>query len=473
MSDTSRLVADFARGVATSPIPAQAIEKAQLSILDTIGVALAGHGEPGPVALRSTLAWGGSFTVWGEPRSVISRADAALANGIASHALDFDDYNMEMFAHPSAVLVPAILAVAEGRPVSGRQILAAYVAGYEVFAAMGHGMAQAHYKTGFHPTGTLGTLAAAVAVATVLELDRETTVALIAIAASMASGLRCNFGTDTKPLHAGLAAANAVRASELAIAGLTGSADVLDNPAGFAGATGGETARVVAELAALGTRWWILDSPPIIKAYAACGMTHSGIAAAIEIRHGGVDLVQISNISVFTSEQATWPLRYHAAHTGLEGKFCLEYAVAAALVDGSAGVASFTDEAVSRPDVQRLSKLATVTAEDGYTQRVAVHDGTPTRVEIALESGRRVEAEVSDPPGSAENPASPQQIRAKFDECAHGTLGARAAELGDLVMTLESRRAISDLGELLRAPRQRDYVGVRGRPLAGQTAVAE
>ncbi|HEY2904597.1 MAG TPA: MmgE/PrpD family protein, partial [Vicinamibacterales bacterium] len=240
--------------------PAAARARAAAAVLDTIGVALAGASEPAAQIVRATIAadGGGACVVMGA-RDGASAANAALANGTAAHALDFDDMCFVSLAHPSAPLVAAAIAAAEHAHASGRMVLDAYVVGFEIEARLGPILNPRHYQRGWHCTSTIGTIGAAAAASRVLGLDAAKTAHALSIAASEASGLKENFGSMVKPLHAGLAARNGVLAALLAQAGMTASAAAIDGPQGFLAATGSEQPSLDLVSADLGARWEIVD----------------------------------------------------------------------------------------------------------------------------------------------------------------------------------------------------------------------
>jgi 2-methylcitrate dehydratase PrpD len=448
----ARQIAEFAVETARSGAPEGVLDTVRSAVLDTTGVAIAGYAERCAVAARSVAAGreGSAATVWGGGGLRAAAADAAWMNAAAAHALDFDDYNLESFGHSSTVLVPAVLAVAEQHGLPGSRAAAGYAVGYEVMAAIGNHAGHDHYERGFHATGTIGTLGAAAASAAVLGLDvRQTTMAL-AISASMAAGLRCNFGTDTKPLHAAQAAANGIRAAFLAAEGFTGSEDALDAPNGFIAALGADVTPVADDCAKLGSRWFLEDSPPVVKLYPSCGMTHSAIAAALTLRADTPDLVRrAERIVVRVPPQSAWPLKYHRAGTGLEGKFCLEYAVSTALLNGMPRIEHFTDEAVREPAVRQLAERVTLQNDAGYEAIVDRNQGLPMSVEVHAD-GETASSEVLDAPGSPRNPASRKQLEDKFDACVAPVIGtSQAAQARRQLLELASTGAVGGALALL------------------------
>jgi len=277
-------LAEFVAGTEFESLPPEAVTQAKRAILDTLGVALAGCREEGPaIVAEQARRTGGAqeAMVLGRPFRAPA-AEAALVNGTSAHALDFDDVNFSMRGHPSAPLLPAVLATADAAGASGARLLLAFVLGVEVEAKLGRLMGGRHYALGWHPTSTLGPLGAAAACAKLLGLDAERTQAALGIAASMASGVRANFGTMTKPLHVGLAARNGVQVAALAAARFTASDEALDADDGFVSAFLAEPPRDDRHLDGLGQPYDIVSPGLGQKLYPCCYVTHRAIDAAID-----------------------------------------------------------------------------------------------------------------------------------------------------------------------------------------------
>jgi 2-methylcitrate dehydratase PrpD len=221
-------------------------------------------------------------SVWGTGLRA-SAPDAALANGTAAHALDFDDMCFVSLAHPSAPLVPAVIAAGEIAGASGRAVLDAYIIGFEIQARLGRLMNPRHYQRGWHCTSTLGAISAAAGASRLFGLDAAATEHALAIAASSASGLKENFGTMVKPLHAGLAARDGVMAALLAKGGLTGSAKAIDGPQGYLRAFDSEGTDLANAVGDLGSRWEILDTGITVKLYPSCAGTHPTLDALLDL----------------------------------------------------------------------------------------------------------------------------------------------------------------------------------------------
>jgi 2-methylcitrate dehydratase PrpD len=442
----------LARFVAeTESVPEDAIAQAKRALLDTLGVTLAGSREE---SARIVADWvreqGDRAEVKVLGRSFRApAADAALANGAAAHALDYDDVSLPMRGHPSAPLLPAVLAVAEKASRSGRDLLTAFVLGFEVETSLGRAIGEAHYALGWHATSTLGTLGAAAACARLLRLDAARTQMALGIAASLASGLQSNFGTMTKPLHAGWAARNGVVAAELAARGFTADRRALEGESGFLHAMSGGAEPDLESFAALGEPYEMTSSGFGVKLYPCCYAVHRSLDAVLEMkaRHR-IDAASIESIRVEVSHGSLIPLRGDSPATGLEGKFSLEYCLAAALVDGRVALASFTDEAVSRPVVR--SMMAKIEVSEGPDEPGGTFPiGGYAEVRIALRGGEEQFLRVDTPRGDPSRPLSWEELTEKFRDCAQGVLPGEATEGAvGLIARLED---VQDLAELTEA----------------------
>jgi 2-methylcitrate dehydratase PrpD len=413
-------------------VPRMALQAAKAAILDTFAVALAARGERVVSAVEGFVGEEGSAgpcTVWGSALRA-GPARAALVNGTAAHALDFDDVCWAMNAHPSAVLWPAALAVAEKVGASGAQALLGYIAGFEAEADLGAALGREHYAAGFHPTATLGTVAAAVTAGCVLEADAACLRRAIGIACSEAAGSRMSFGTDTKPLHAGLAAQAGVTAALLAGRGVTAREDAIEADMGLAALYRGTIP------SAPRTGYALVSAGIEQKLYPSCRFTHRVIDAvlALRARNAERDLVAIDCVvDPFASEIVTHP----RPTTGLEAKFSMEYCAAVAWLDGVPGPNAFSDLRAARNDVQRLLRLVTV-------QR-----GTPDleTVTVTWANGRTDFETVRVAKGSPARPLTADERLEKVRACASALLADRFDAFVDLAGRLE---ALTDVRQLTR-----------------------
>jgi 2-methylcitrate dehydratase PrpD len=377
-------------------------------------------------------------------------SDDALVLGTASHALDFDDVCMLATCHPSAPVVAALLAML---PAATRrrpelrlgEVLSAYLVGTEVILRLGERLGFRHYGLGFHATGTLGVIGAAAACAKVMSLKPHDARASLAIAASSASGLRANFGTDVKPLHVGFAASAGVRAVLLAEAGAIGSDDVWGDQGFDLAFNGGEPVD--------DTRWtpatpWAIESPGFEhKRFPSCYLSHRLIAGLLVLRDRFPPAAREGAVAIDIEVPKTGlsALKYPSPITGLEGKFSGPYCAATTWLDGQVRLASFTDEAVRRPAIGRLMSATTVHERTGADERL---DTSP--VTVRVRAGEREEAIVVDwAPGSPADPMTTADLAAKWSDCAqHAGIDAPASLPATLLDAPAASLATDVLGPL-------------------------
>jgi 2-methylcitrate dehydratase PrpD len=421
-------------------IPPPVMERAVQSVTDWVAVTIAGASEHAAAIVRqATLADGGDG-----PATVLAVRGgaglqaAALANGVASHALDFDDGNGWMLGHPSVAICPAALAVAEETGACGEALLASVVAGVEVGARVGVAMGESHYRNGWHATGTTGTLAAAGAAAWLLGLDVERTSVALSLAATQAAGLKAMFGTMAKPFHAGRAAMSGVLAAKLAAAGFTAPPDGIGAGQGLA-ATQSANFRPELVRETIGAEWGITRTR--IKMHACCGVTHPTIDALRDARtargFGAADVERLEiegGPMVWRTCQVDWPC------SGLEAKFSLRYTAALALSGRPTTTRSFTDEALRGDDITRVQERVELREVDragfGVTLRLRLKDGT-----ILV-----TEADSAGPVPDAELPAQRQRLARKFEDLVIPVLGEAGG--ARLLTALTSLREAADVRQL-------------------------
>ena len=442
------MIARLASFVVDSAPPAPARAAAARAVLDTIGVTIAGASEPAARIVQQTLgsASDGACAVIGTGRR-LGPADAALANGTAAHALDYDDMCFVSLAHPSAPLVPAALAAAELAGASGAALLDAYVVGFEIEARLGRTMNPRHYQRGWHCTSTLGSIGTAAAASRLLGLSAEATSHALAIAASKASGLKENFGTMVKPLHAGLAARNGVLAAQLAGHGMTASPLALDGPQGFLHAMDSERPGLANEIADLGGRWEIVDTGITVKLYPSCAGTHPPLDATLDLRaQHGFTASNIERVEVAVDRITPTVLIYDRPSSALEAKFSMPFCAAAAIVHGRVGIDTF--EAASLVDAAVASLMERVTMRHDPTLDGIGPPLTQARVTITLGDGRTLSARADGARGYPERPASNEELGAKFLACATRTIPAGAAN--DALTLLRRIESLDDVRTLTR-----------------------
>ena len=437
--------------VAGATPPAGARARAATAVMDTIGVAIAGVGEPAARIVRETLSTGPGSSVWGTGLRA-APADAALANGTAAHALDYDDMCFVSLAHPSAPLVPAIVAAGEYVGASGRAVLDAYVVGFEIQARLGRLMNPRHYQRGWHCTSTLGAISAAGGAARLLGLDAAATAHALAIAASSASGLKENFGTMVKPLHAGLAARDGVMAALFAKGGLTGSAKAIDGPQGFLHAFDSERSDLASEIHDLGQRWEILDTGITVKLYPSCAGTHPTLDALLDLlaqHHFTAD--EVERIDIDVDPIVPTILLYARPASALEAKFSMPFCAAAAVVFGRVGVDTFDGafDGVRLRDERVDSMMARVTMRVNDTIGQGKPALTEARVHVTLRDGRTLVKDAHGARGYPANPASAAELAGKFLACAAPAIGERHAT--HALSLLGAVGELSNIEELTRA----------------------
>ncbi len=351
------------RGIRWDETPPDAREVARHCLLDFLGVAIAGSREPLTDILVNEIAKSERSTeasLVGRPDKA-SRLTAALINGAAGHALDFDDTHMAMGGHPSVPVIPAILALAETTGASGREVLEAIVVGVELECRLGALIGAQHYVGGFHSTGTLGAFGAAAACAHMLNLDEEGWLHAMGLAGTQAAALKSGFGTMAKPLHAGRAASNGLFSALAARGGYTSNPAILETEAGFF-ATHAGAKPSPDDLDRFGGKFLIRDT--LFKYHASCYLTHAPINAAQLLRGEH----QLAPDAIEAVEVRVHPSLFSICNiaepkTGLEGKFSVRATTAMALLgEDTSDLATFSDARVIAPDVVALRDRVSVVA---------------------------------------------------------------------------------------------------------------
>ncbi|KZD08546.1 MmgE/PrpD family protein [Oceanibaculum pacificum] len=424
----SRTLAEFVAAQSWDTLPEEARECSKQAIADCIGGALAGLTEPpSKVVLALASTEPGNTPIWGAKMATTERT-AALVNGTLAHAHDIDDTNESMRGHPSAPVVPAIFAMAPAAGVDGKALIAAYAVGVEIEAKLGRAMNMEHYERGWHTTSTLGTLGAAAAAANLLRLDVDGCARTLAIAATMACGLRSNFGTMTKPLHSGLAAEHGVSAARLAAAGLSANPNTLEAKEGFIDLFCGFD-HVMADKAVtdLGAPFDVVSPGILFKIYPTCSLTHHVLDVLLEgLRNGDIRPEAIERLNCGIGYRCTNTLPYHQPETGLEGKFSMEYCIAAALHYGKVGFAEFTDAAVQAPAIKAIYPKLNIYIHDELRARESVFNDFAD-IEVIHTDGTVYKKRLYKPKGHPTNPLSWAELEAKFRGCADPVVGDAAA----------------------------------------------
>jgi 2-methylcitrate dehydratase PrpD len=398
-------------------------------LLDYMAVTLAGSDEPCTEIAAKVLGSGsvGKSLIFGKADRM-NALDAALVNGTAAHAHDFDDMNNSLGGHPAAVLLPAIFAVGEEIGASGAALLHAYTVGFETQARIGKGVHLHHYEKGWHPTSTLGTFGATAACCALLKLNVDQTEKAMAIAASFASGIKSNFGTMVKPLHAGLACRNGVMAARFAEAGFDGSPEAFEHSQGFFEVyNGAGTYDIDKIFDGFGDPLDILDPGIAVKQYPCCGSTHSSADAAITMyNRDSVPLDQIKHVDVWTHPRRLKHTNRPDPQGVLDAKFSVQYVVSRCLLEGRVILDHFEEGAYNDPTVRSLmNKLDAAPHPDmdpasydhfGAEIRIEKTDGTMVTERVKVSRGR-----------TTADPIPAEKMKAKFDACAARVMSADQA----------------------------------------------
>ncbi len=418
----------FLEKIRFQSLPTEAVTLTRDAFTDTIGVIMSGIGEPIVDIIH------GEVSVGPHPEQAraclsdlrISAPDAALINGTAAHALDYDD--QALTGHPSAILVPAILAEADFLKSTGEEMTTAYVAGYEIWAELVRRGANYHTK-GWHPTSVFGAVSAAAAVAVLRKLPAERASAALAIAASHAGGLAVNFGTMTKPYHAGMAARNGVISARLAAAGTTASKVALEHYRGYLTAFNPSMTADWDSPADLGgEHWHLLEHRLCVKRYPTCYFMHRSFDSTVKLLEGkNITPEDVAKVEVTMGRGQTTVLVNESPQTGLEAKFSAHFAMAAAVVLGRMGIEELSDDTVQRPDIQTFMPKVELIPVDEYDARDPAHSPSD-RVVIMMRDGSKLDTgAITTVRGHAFDPLSTEELWEKFQECTAKTHTPEAA----------------------------------------------
>jgi 2-methylcitrate dehydratase PrpD len=444
---TGNVIPCMAQFLISGKPPVEARRRAAIALCDTVGVTLAGAPETAADIIRRTFVAEsrGNCRVLGTIDSA-SPGDAALANGVAAHAHDYDDMCFVSLAHPSCALVPSILATGELAGASGSAVLDAYVVGFEIECRLGLVMNPRHYhERGWHCTSSIGTLGAAAAAARLLKLDAEATVHALGIAASLACGVKENIGSMVKPLHAGMAARNGVTAARLAKAGFVASEQSIDGPQGYLVAMDSEKpASALADVTAdLGSRWEILDTGITVKLYPSCAATHPPLDALLRLkRQHRFTAEDIAAIDVEVDSMTPRLLIYSRPSTALEAKFSMPFCAAAALVFGHPTLETFDIEKIRDSRIQNLLPLVTLRANAGFDAAAPLSQANVT---VRLKDGRTL-ADRADGARGYPGRLTDDELHTKFIACAQRSLTHGAAS--QVLAALREVETMPNIAEL-------------------------
>ncbi len=449
MTSLTEELAVFAAGMHSAVPPPDTRDIVVTGFTDCVATMLAGRDEPVVGVVRGVLGSLGT-PVGARLLLSIERAaphEAALLNGTAGHALDYDD--VALSAHPSTVIVPALLAEGETLDAPGALLVTAYVAGYEVWAELCQRDREHHHRKGWHPTAVFGAVAATAACAALRGLDAARARHALGISASMAGGLVANFGTMTKPFHAGRAAEAGVLATRLAAGGMTASPDALEHPLGFLAAFSPSGRVDTGPARALGREWRLPRLGLSVKKYPLCYSTHRSLDAVLGLRQEhGFSAHDVTAVEVEMSETQAAVLRNSRPQTGLDAKFSEEFAMAAATIAGRAGLQELRDDFVQRADVQGFFPKVTVRTNTLEDPDDPVFSPTET-VDVRLADGRSLHREVRHARGHARAPLSTEELWAKFADCLGDAYPqATARELFDALQRIDRLASVRALPTL-------------------------
>jgi 2-methylcitrate dehydratase PrpD len=427
---------------------------------DVVACMVAGSRDPATRAAAKAAAG------WGEvPR-------AAMIGGVAAHALDYDDNFHPMAGHATAVLAPALFALAAARGASGSDVLDAYIVGLEAIARIGEGVNLTHYERGWHSTSTIGAMGAAAACARLYRLPPTGASAALSLGFSMAGGSKLQFGTMAKPVHAGLAAMHGVMAAQLAAAGITAAPEPLEVPWGFRDLFAGPVSPGYAGVAArIGKPLAIVQFGLKAKVHPGCASAHCAVDAVLALRREhGVTPAGVASVDVLVNRMSYDNLMYPDPQTEMEARFSMQYCVALALLYGRLTLRDFTPAAIRRAAVRQwLPKITMRHTGAGDALPLADNGREPARVKLLLADGRRLERFVQHAKGVLQAPMSPAELDAKLADCASALPPMGFRKLRSL---LEDFEYLPDLRVLTRLLAATSAPGPRRSPSASRAARA-
>jgi 2-methylcitrate dehydratase PrpD len=445
----SAVIADFVTGFDLAAAPPQAIARARIAFADTVGVMLAGSRQTvAGIVVDMVKAEGGTPAVSVVGQSLRTTPQlAALANGVAGHALDYDfTYLMGQLVAP---VIPSLLPLAESRDASAAELLAAFIVGFEVCSRIGRANPTHNGHGSWHGTGTIGTIAAAASAARLIGAPATTIPDIIGISVSMAAGVNANYGTMTKPLHAGMAARNGITAAMLGVRGFTASATALEGRGGFAATFARGLEWHPETFSDLGRSFDLAARGYKLKRYPCGGVTHTSIDAALILRDGlAARLDDIAQIRVGGSKYASARAGEQYPTSTESAKFNIPYLVAFTLVHGAPNLSSFTPDAIADERVKALARKVTTYIEPEFAEQM---EESPCRMTVTLADGTAVTQTRLLPSGTSQFPMSDAQIRDKFFDCAGQAISRdAAAKVLATLLSLGEESSLKDFWPLIR-----------------------
>ncbi len=455
----TRYVSEFIVNTRYEDIPENVLALGRKSILDGFGLALAGSvSEMGPLVReyvgRFTNSTGRASIIGSEMK--VPARFAALANGIFIHADDYDDTQLSvapdrvygLLTHPTVTVLPPAFALAEVNKYTGRELTAAYHVGVEVECKIAEAISPRHYGEGFHTTGTIGSFGSAAACARLMRLNPRQTANVIGIVAAEAGGLRNNFGSMTKPFHAGHAAENGVVAADFAAMGWTASEEILEAKNGFFNAAGG-TFDPAAIMNRLGKPWTFADPGVSIKPFPSGSLTHPAMGEMLKlVRDNNLKPGDVEKVDMGGNSGMMNALLHHRPANALQAKFSMEFCMAILLLDRKAGLQEFTDAVVRRPDVQELLRRVNFYVNDD-SEKAGLNKMTSI-LKIHLKGGRTVTGRAEFAKGHPSNPMSYDEEADKFRGCAEFAKW-QAAKAESVIQTVKALDSAPDVSKLSAA----------------------
>jgi 2-methylcitrate dehydratase PrpD len=436
-------------GITADNVTELARKRARHSIIDTVAVTLAGIPEACTQILLKIggIAQGpGDALIFGTDRRT-SALDATFVNGTASHALDFDDFSGVFGGHQSVPLIAPLIAIGEERKVSGRQLMLAYLVGVETELKLARAVHYHHYDKGWHPTSTLGTIGAAAAVAHLLKLGPQRTATALAIAASLSSGLKSNFGTMTKPLHIGQCGRNGLMAALLAEAGFDANHSAYEHQQGFFNVFNGPG---LFDMEKALTDWWspaeIEQKGIALKQFPCCGSTHPAIVLALALRRDeNIRAGDIAKIQILPNGRRLRHTNTPHPTTSLKAKFSVQYVVARALLTGAVRLKDFEGDAHHDPEIAKLLDITDAEPHPEMTESSSQQWGA--EVVVTMKDGRKLSRRVDNMVGrDGDHPMTNDELWEKFDDCARRSLPRE--QIAPLFERLETIDAVTDLHQV-------------------------
>ena len=445
-------LAEFVVKTDFEALPREAVTAAKRALLDTLGVALAGSTEPASKIITGFVKKFGDQPICGVIAGKVrtSSLNAALANGVLAHILDYDDTGAGTQGHPSVPLFATVLALGEELGSPGKEILTAYLVGTEVWSKISAQMPMLHLK-GWHPTAVFGTLGAATAAAKLLKLNAEQTMMALGLAGSQAAGVVQNFGTFTKSFHVGNAARSGIMAALLVRDGYTATRDILEGHLGFPAAfMGGQKVDVAGMARNLGNPFSVVSPGVNVKKFPSCYLTHRSIDAMLHLANEhNLKPEEVEEIDCLVPPRNLKVLFYQNPANGLEGKFSMHFCLAAALTDRKVGLAQVTDEKVKAPQIRELAQKVRMRKYPDADEN-EIGENRPDVVTVKLKDGKQYSYSVLRAKGHADMPLTWDELLEKYRECARVALNEQqVTRTVEIMGNLEKVQNVRELASIV------------------------